>query len=125
MRKTAKTIITVSAIAALMSGMTLTAQVQAAEGKAATPAQMGKKVAENRKTGNCVACHSYQGAVSPGNIAPPFVAMKARFPDKARLRDQIWDATKYNPDSLMPPFGRHKIIKEAEIDNLVEWLYTL
>jgi sulfur-oxidizing protein SoxX len=51
--------------------------------------------------------------------------MKARFPDKAVLRAQIWDSTKNNPNTMMPPFGRHEILTEAEIDKVVEFIYSL
>jgi sulfur-oxidizing protein SoxX len=51
--------------------------------------------------------------------------MKARFPDKAVLRAQIWDATKANPNSAMPPFGRNMILSDKEIDLIVEYIYTL
>jgi len=39
----------------------------------------GKEIAEDRKLGNCLACHMIVGANLPGNIAPPLVAMKSRF----------------------------------------------
>jgi sulfur-oxidizing protein SoxX len=87
--------------------------------------EKGKKVAEDRKKGNCFGCHSYAGAVLPGNIGPPLIAMKARYPDKAKLRAQIWDATVKNPHSAMPPFGKHKALTEAEIDAVTEWVYSL
>jgi sulfur-oxidizing protein SoxX len=61
----------------------------------------------------------------PGNIAPPLVAMNLRYPDKAKLRAQIWDATVANPGTIMPPFGRHQILTEEEIDEVVEYVYTL
>jgi sulfur-oxidizing protein SoxX len=64
-------------------------------------------------------------AQSPGNIAPPLLAMKSRYPDKAKLRAQIWDATKINFDSAMPPFGKHGILSESEIDKVVEYIWTL
>ena len=51
--------------------------------------------------------------------------MKARFPDKAKLRAQIWDATKANPNTIMPPFGRQQVLSEGEIDKIVEYVYTL
>jgi sulfur-oxidizing protein SoxX len=85
----------------------------------------GKAVAFDRKKGNCLACHQIAGGELPGNIAPPLVAMKARYPDKARLRAQIWDATRMNPNSIMPPFGRQQILSEGEIDKVVEFIYTL
>ncbi len=126
MRKSAKTIATVSAIAALLGGLALTPQMTAAaEEKKMSPAELGKKVAENRKKGNCFGCHAYEGASLAGNMGPPLVAMKARFPDKKKLRAQVWDATDFNPESTMPPFGKHNILSEQEIDYIVEWLYTL
>ena len=85
----------------------------------------GRKIALDRKKGNCMACHVMAGATLPGNIGPPLIAMKARFPDKARLRVQIWDASKINPQSLMPPFGRHEILTEDEIDKVVEFVHSL
>jgi sulfur-oxidizing protein SoxX len=65
------------------------------------------------------------GGDMPGNIGPPLVAMKARFPEKSTLRAQIWDSTRNNPNSMMPPFGRHDILTEAEIDKVVEFIYSL
>lgn len=85
----------------------------------------------NRKKGNCLACHDVITKRFPpdfpaaGNIGPPLVSMKARFPDAAKLRAQIWDPTEINPNTSMLPFGRHKIISEQDIDNIVEFLYTI
>jgi len=84
-----------------------------------------------RNKGNCLACHDVvtkrwpAGLPASGNIGPPLVSMKARFPDKAKLRAQIWDATAVNPNSSMIPFGRHKVISEGDIDNIVTFLYTI
>lgn len=85
----------------------------------------GKDIAFDRKKGNCLSCHQISGGTMMGNIGPPLVAMKARFPDKNKLRAQIWDSTKANPNSMMPPFGRHRVLTEAEIDKVVEYIYTL
>lgn len=85
----------------------------------------GKEVAENRKKGNCFGCHSYAGAVLPGNGGPPLVAMKARYPDKAKLRAQIWDPTAKNPNAAMPPMGKHGVLTEEEIDAVTEWVHSL
>ena len=85
----------------------------------------------NRKKGNCLACHDVvtkkwpSGLPASGNIGPPLVSMKARFPDKAKLRAQIWDATVKNPNTIMIPFGRNGVLSEAEIDQIVEYVYTL
>jgi sulfur-oxidizing protein SoxX len=96
-----------------------------AEDTAASAIEQGKEIAFDRKLGNCLACHSIKGGKSPGNIAPPLLMMKARFPDKAALRAQIWDPMVSNPLSMMPPFGRHKILSEEQIDKLTEYLYSL
>ena len=85
----------------------------------------GKKIAFNRKKGNCLGCHMIAGGSLPGNVGPPLIAMKARFPDKAKLRVQIWDATVNNPNTIMPPFGRHNILSDKEVDKIVDFIHSL
>ncbi|MCW8891096.1 MAG: sulfur oxidation c-type cytochrome SoxX [Sedimenticola sp.] len=85
----------------------------------------GKAIATGRSKGNCLACHMIEEGESPGNIGPPLIAMKARFPDKAKLRAQIWDATAVNPESAMVPFGRLQVLSDDEIDKVVEYIWTL
>lgn len=85
----------------------------------------GKALAFDRSKGNCLACHLIEDGDLAGNSGPPMIAMKQRFPDKAKLREQIWDPTARNPQSLMPPFGKHGILTEEELDKIVEYLYTL
>ena len=92
---------------------------------AASAIEEGERIAFDRRKGNCMACHMMAGATLAGNSGPPLLAMQARFPDKAKLRAQIWDATKSNPKSVMPPFGRHEILTEDEIDKVVEFIYSL
>lgn len=92
---------------------------------AADAVEDGKKVAFDRKKGNCLACHAIAGGSLPGNIGPPLIAMKARFPSKAALREQIWDPTVSNPNTIMPPFGKHRILSEKEVDLVTEFIYTL
>ena len=121
MRKPVMIVAAASAIAVVLGSMSFAPVALADSELAAT----GKKIAENRKKGNCFTCHSYKGSHLAGNIGPPLVAMKARFPDKAKLRAQIWDATKANPNTMMPPFGKHAILSEKEIDAVVEWVLTL
>jgi sulfur-oxidizing protein SoxX len=122
MRKPAKLVAAASSIAVLLGAMALSPSIAVADEALAAE---GKKIAENRKKGNCFTCHDYKGAHLAGNVGPPLVAMKARFPDKAKLRAQIWDATKANPNSMMPPFGRHEVLSEKEIDAVTEWVLTL
>lgn len=123
MRKTARFISTASAMATLVGVLSVSPQLAVAAD--AQVIEQGKKIAFDRKKGNCLACHSIEGGNLPGNIGPALVAMKVRFPDKAKMRAQIWDATVKNPNTMMPPFGRHEIITEAEIDKVVEFIYSL
>lgn len=85
----------------------------------------GKALAFDRKKGNCLACHMVEDGDLAGNSGPPIIAMKQRFPDKAKLREQIWDPTARNPQTLMPPFGKHGILSEDELDKIVDYIYTL
>ena len=85
----------------------------------------GKELAFSRPKGNCLACHMIVGGVSPGNIAPPLIAMKSRFPDKQELREQISDASKKNPETAMPLFGRYEILSNDELDKVVDYIHSL
>lgn len=85
----------------------------------------GKALVMQRSKGNCLACHAIADGELPGNLGPPLVGMKARFPDADVLREQIWDAAVRNPETRMPPFGRHGILSRNEIDLIVQYLYTL
>ncbi len=137
MRKSARVIIGVSASVLLLGALIATptsAQTAGAvpdakvcNDKANPPkdaATQGGCIVLERTKGNCMACHAIAGTTH-GNIAPPLVAIKQRFPDKAKLRDQISDARKLNPRSVMPPFGPHEILSKDEIDKVVEFVLTL
>jgi len=129
MRKTAKLISTAASLAALLGSLALVpagAANAAGNDKAAMSAvEQGRKIAFNRKLGNCLACHQMGDGTMAGTFGPPLVAMKSRFPDKAKLRAQIWDATVANPNTSMPPFGRNKILTESQIDKVVDYVWTL
>jgi sulfur-oxidizing protein SoxX len=85
----------------------------------------GKAIAFDRNKGNCLACHVIADGELPGDIGPPLVNLRQRYPNKARLRVQVYDATINNPNTPMPPFGRHRILSNAEIDQIVDYLFTL
>jgi len=90
--------------------------------------ESGKALAFDKSKGNCLACHAIPGdpsATSPGDIGPPLIGMKSRYPDRAKLRAQIWDATVANHRTGMPPFGKNKILTEAEIDKVTDYVYGL
>lgn len=124
MRKPANVIMSTALAVNMMVGvLSLFPMSASAEGDSLV--EEGKKVAFNRTLGNCLACHKMQGGSLEGNIGPELVNMKQRYPDKAKLRAQIWDATVNNPNTIMPPFGKHKIVSEKELDAIVEFVYTL
>lgn len=87
--------------------------------------------AVNRRKGNCLACHVMitpkwpEGFPEGGNTAPPLVSMKARFADRDKLFAQIYDARDTNEHSLMPPFGTHNMLSDKQINNIIDFLYTL
>lgn len=112
---------TISGALLLMLGSSL---VFAVTGNS-TAIEAGKQIALDRKKGNCLACHAMDNGDSPGSIGPTLVSMRARFPNEAELKKQIWDARINNPHTIMPPFGKHRILTESEIDQLIEYLYTL
>ena len=87
--------------------------------------EQGRLIAFERPKGNCLACHVIVGGELAGNYGPPLVLMKARYPDREVLRAQIWDASVRDPNTRMPPFGRHKILTEEEIDLVVDYILTL
>jgi sulfur-oxidizing protein SoxX len=84
----------------------------------------GQVLAFDRGKGNCLTCHDIKGGDSPGNLGPPLVDMKSRFPDRKELAGIVFDETKRNPRSVMPPFGRNLILTDGEIEAIVDFLYT-
>ena len=85
----------------------------------------GKKLTFDRKKGNCLACHMIDDGELAGNNGPPLLAMKARFPNREVLFQQIWDPTKDDPYTFMPPFGKHGALTKNEINKIIDYLYTL
>lgn len=85
----------------------------------------GKEITFDQSAGNCLACHMIADGELPGNIGPPLVAMKARFPDRAVLREQIYDARIKNPMTIMIPFGPHQALSEEEIDLVTDYIHSL
>ena len=95
---------------------------------AASEPNAGRSAAFDKNKGNCLACHAIPNdpaATSPGNLGPALVAMKARYPSRAKLRAQIWDATVNNPRTSMPPFGKNKVLTEAEIDQVTDYIHGM
>ncbi|MHB1676047.1 MAG: sulfur oxidation c-type cytochrome SoxX [Sulfuriferula sp.] len=108
-------------IVSLISGLGVTNAASAGTG---TP-ETGKQLAYDNAKGNCLACHAMPtmtDAEAAGTLGPPLIAMQARYPDKAQLRAEIWNAMVSNPDTVMPPFGKNKILTEKEIDKITDFI---
>jgi len=85
----------------------------------------GRKIAFDRGKGNCLTCHVIQGGDLPGSIGPELKDIKSRYPDRNDLVAIVTDETKRNPQTVMPPFGRNRILTEQEINAVVDFLQTL
>lgn len=114
-----------ASVALVFAGVLATGTTVAEEKKEMSPVEQGKEIAFDRKKGNCLSCHMIEGGQLTGNIAPPLMAMSTRFPDKAKLRAQIWDSTVANPNTIMPPFGKYHILSDKEVDLVAEFIYSL
>lgn len=66
----------------------------------------GRAIVASRQTGLCVLCHPVPGvdARLTGNLAPPLHGVGARL-DAEALRARVVDARRFNPNTVMPPFG--------------------
>ncbi|NIR83735.1 MAG: sulfur oxidation c-type cytochrome SoxX, partial [Gammaproteobacteria bacterium] len=87
-------------------------------GKPGDP-ENGRKVAINRKQGNCLACHKMPVPEQPfhGNVGPPLTGVGSRLtPAEVRLR--IVNPKVLNPDTIMPAFYRsdnlHRVMKKFQ-----------
>jgi L-cysteine S-thiosulfotransferase len=103
----------------------------------ADPAK-GRDIAVSRNDANCLLCHAIPGAQRPaGDIGPPLAGIGARLTGE-ELRTRIVDASRFNPATIMPPYGRSEglyqvapqyrdrpLLAPAEIDDVVAFLLTL
>ena len=85
----------------------------------------GQKIAFDRSKGNCLTCHDIKGGDLPGSIGPALKDLKSKYPDRKELVAIVTDETKRNPQTVMPPFGRNRILTEQEIEAVVDFLQTL
>ena len=126
MRSIRNTLTRFSAVSVmLVAGLSGLAAGSAAAAPSAETLKEGQSLAFTRKKGNCLACHMIEGGESPGNIGPPLLQMKARFPDKAVLRAQIENPMVRNPETAMPAFGKYQVLSSDEMDSLVEYIWSL
>jgi len=106
-------------------------------------AKNGERLVMGRPVANCVSCHHFPNIEFPSDIAPDLVEIMKGYTEKDRetVRQWVYDARKFNPDTFMPPYGNSKllILKGEEklpaeeqkklidkrIDDIVEFLYSL
>ena len=108
----------------LVAGVAATLLLAATPAIAQTSVMPGQQLAFDRAKGNCLTCHEIKGGDAPGNVAPALSDMKSRFPDRKELAAIIYDETRRNPLTVMPPFGRNLILTNDEIEAVVDFLYT-
>ena len=78
--------------------------------------------------GHCIACHQLpegRGPATRADLGPRLEGARMRTLGRTGLREAISDPSRANPDTLMPPYGRHRILEAAEIEALVEYLHAL
>jgi sulfur-oxidizing protein SoxX len=109
---------------ALALALLIGALASASPARAQSAAE-GQKIAFDRGKGNCLTCHEIKGGDLPGTIGPPLKDIKSKYPDRNELVAIITDETKRNPQTVMPPFGRNRILSEQEINAVVDFLQTL
>ena len=107
-------------VLALLMGAAFAAPARAQSG----PSD-GQKLAFDRGKGNCLTCHVIKGGEYPGSLGPELVDIKSKYPSRDELVAIVFDETKRNPLTVMPPFGRNRILTEKEINAVVDFLQTL
>lgn len=102
-------------------------------------ATRGRAIVASRQSGLCLLCHSgpFPEDKFQGNLAPDLSGAGARW-SEGQLRLRIVDASKFNPDTIMPPFYRvdhlsrvppafrdKPVLTAVEIEDVVAYLMTL
>jgi sulfur-oxidizing protein SoxX len=110
---------------ALILALSITVTMCSGAASAQSAASEGQKLAFDRGKGNCLTCHAIKGGDLPGTIGPPLTDIKSKYPDRNDLVAIVSDETKRNPQTVMPPFGRNRILTKQEINAVVDFLQTL
>jgi len=80
--------------------------VMLAQSSIAADADAGRRVVLGRGDGNCLLCHQVPGADRPaGSLGPSLAGVGARL-SEAEIAARIADAARFNPQTVMPPYGR-------------------
>jgi L-cysteine S-thiosulfotransferase len=114
-----------SRLPALTLALVIGAFLSAGTAHAQSAAAEGQKLAFDRSKGNCLTCHVIKGGNLPGSIGPELIDIKSKYPNRADLVAIVHDETERNPLTVMPPFGRNRILTPKEIEAVVDFLQTL
>lgn len=88
----------------------------------------GEKLAFDRsRGGSCVACHVMEKSTPalPGNVGPDLSTIGTWQRTDQWLFNYVYDPRSVNPQSMMPPWGTHKLFNTQEIHDIVAFLKTL
>ena len=88
----------------------------------------GQKLAFDRsRGGGCLACHVMgpRTQALPGNVGTDLSEIGNAGRTDQWLYNYIYDPRVHNPESVMPPWGKHGFYNEAEIRDMVAFLKTL
>jgi sulfur-oxidizing protein SoxX len=88
----------------------------------------GRELFLDPAKGRCASCHQAPrdaGVKSLSTIGPPLLGMDERYPDKARLIEDIADLSRRLPATVMPPYARHRLLTDAEIAAIARYVSTL
>jgi sulfur-oxidizing protein SoxX len=102
-------------------------------------AARGRAIVADRQVGLCLLCHSgpFPQERFQGNLAPDLGGAGSRW-SEGQLRLRIIDASRLNPDTIMPPYYRidgladlaasfrgRPILSAEQIEDVVAFLVTL
>lgn len=102
-------------------------------------AARGRAIVVNRQLGLCLLCHTgpFPDERFQGNLAPDLAGAGTRW-SEGQLRLRIVDASRLNPDTIMPPYYRTQdltrvapafagkpILTAEQVEDVVAFLTTL
>ena len=122
-------------VAYKIAGDAIPASLTGSQGDAAR----GRVIVANHNLGLCLLCHSgpFPEDKFQGTMAPDLAGAGARW-SEGQLRLRIVDASKFNPQTIMPPFYRvdhltrvapafrdKPVLTAVEVEDVVAYLMTL
>ncbi len=126
-----------SAVAGVIAmGLTLAVSAQS---RSPGDAARGRALVADRQKAMCLLCHRAPIAEErfQGDLGPDLAGAGTRW-TTAQLRERIVDARRFNPQTIMPPYGStidlvrvgtpwqgRPLLDETQIDDVVAYLATL